>query len=1514
MAVRSVYVSSTFRDLKDLRSSLNDTIRRMNLLDVAMEHYNAEPGPALDVCVQDVGACDVYVGVFAWRYGDVPEGQTRSVTEAEYRAAKAAGKPCLIFLLHEDAPWPRSQQDRDPTRIEALREELTRDHTVKYFGLGQQLPELVATALHQWILENAGDETSSLGLLDPALLTGYYKRLDQEYGGLDLAALTPPEHDDGLPVRLQTVFVQPDVRVDPPPVEVPRELLQRLQIAGELDEMSLPDGVSMDDLRAAQQAYRDKPRRPVLPVVMAERCLVVLGDPGAGKSTLARMLVLDLITPGSPWIPSLAGHLPVLVELREYAAARARGQRSVLDFIEEKADSGLGLTRSVLEGYLRAEGPALVVFDGLDEVFEPAERAEITRQIAGFAERHPSARVLVTSRTWGYERRRLAAAGFAHHTLQDLERGQIEQFLTGWYQRVLGERPQEAAHRRDHLIQVIDSSRPILELAGNPLLLTVLAIIGKGQQLPRERWKAYEQATRVLVENWDVSRHLRDRQVETNFITEDDKRELLRRLAWNMQTGAFGKAGNFVHRDELQKLFEDYLVNRYRQSPAQAKAVAVAMIDQFRHRDFVLSRWGPDLYAFVHRAFLEFFCADAVLQQFQHAQTMTLDELGDLYVARRDDPTWREILRLLVSQLAETHVAKLLRRLLDADRPWEDTPHHFWSPEGLRLAVECLPEVRNLQGAPEMADVAGAVLAEIILLLECYGDGQNSRVVSLLHTASSVATDLGPGWPGREIYADWFSRRGGQLLGSALLVQTCELLDSLYEDRPPVVLAMASVAASRDRRAVATIRRLTEDSGSTVSTVSAGQELDPAQRSALLAQARHDDHWPVRMFALVMLDHTDPEGSETDALLRERLENDSSGEVFGFTVRALLRRHPGQDDVVQAAVGRAVAESRSRPVTVYTPAEQGETFIEVVADALEPECPGHPVVIALRVVDGVLLTDPDQILALLEPVREGGDLLTATLRFLADSSFYYETRHNALALLDALFPQDPDTEAMLYERMTNDPDDDVFALTVKAVLRRGMRERPAVLRFVVDRVVGMADDTNLRDRFVKRASELVLSAGDMGLPLLLSFPERGPYFLDIVDDDLQSRLEPVRRLGDPEQVVAGLHHLAGTSAVNYLRHNALLLLDTLLPQDAGVEATLRDRVLNDPDRLVFGVAVDALHRRSRDPRQVSALVMERAAGLGLGTGFAARAADTLEPDDPGHPLVLVHADGILLEDEADLGARVQHLRQAPDPDAAQAALLVLAGRAEDGWARHNALLLLDRLESETPGLKTLLRDRLAEDDSGTVVALAASMLLRRCPDERAELLTVLSGRIGPDRSWEAAAQVLAAYEPDHPMLFAYAEGHLIDDGIDSSLGRLREAAGRGPVVAGLRTLALGADAAEHRHNALMLLDQLSPADPEVEALLRDRLHGDPDATVLELVAGALLRRHPDQHRELLETVRNRALAVGIDDPLRSAAARFLAAHDPHVTRRVTRQDLGAVDRPLISDLPTLTFQVAGSTF
>lgn len=144
-----IYVSSTFSDLRDHRAAVSKAIRRLGHVDVAMEYYVAEDARPLDRCVRDAGSCDLYVGLFARRYGFCPAGHDRSITELELRAAQGGGIDSLCFLLAEDADWPDVYVERGPgaDRLAALRAEIGDRYLSGFFSTPEELAAIASAAI-----------------------------------------------------------------------------------------------------------------------------------------------------------------------------------------------------------------------------------------------------------------------------------------------------------------------------------------------------------------------------------------------------------------------------------------------------------------------------------------------------------------------------------------------------------------------------------------------------------------------------------------------------------------------------------------------------------------------------------------------------------------------------------------------------------------------------------------------------------------------------------------------------------------------------------------------------------------------------------------------------------------------------------------------------------------------------------------------------------------------------------------------------------------------------------------------------------------------------------------------------------------------------------------------------------------------------------------------------------------------------------------------------------------------
>lgn len=861
-----VYVSATFRDLQECRAAVQLALRRLRVEDMAMESYVAEDRRPLERCLDDVRECDVYVGVFAWRYGFVPPGYGRSITELEYREALKHGKPCLIFLLDEEAPWPRSFVDRgsDAERIESLRAELADRHMCSMFTDAADLAARVTAAVAVRLAET-GWSGHGLNALGQDTVQRYFARLRQHYGVLDLDALTPAQSEDYLQIGLASVYVEQTVRADPPPAELPREWRQR--VTGDPLREDIPAEVNPAELAHLQESYRAKPPQRLFDVLGSpeQRAVVLLGDPGSGKSTAARYLVLALAG-GHPdeRLAALSDHLPLLVELRSYVTLAAEGRcQSFVDYLDHRAHTdGLGIDRTALLRHLTL-GRTVAVFDGLDEVFDRRRRQEVVSQIAGFAADFPEVRVIVTSRVVDYARRILTDVGFTHFTLQDLDPEQTAEFLEHWYRLAIHDQPQDALIRQARLLDAMRHSHAIRELAGNPLLLTILAIIGKHQSLPRERWKLYDHAATVLVEHWDVNRHLRDQHQDPDFIGTEDKKELLRRLAYRMQSEG-GLAANYITAGDLSQVFEDYLVERYHRDPAAARAIALSMINQFRERNFILSRYGSHLYGFVHRTFLEFFCADAVLTKFQHDQVLTIGEVKDLFRQHWATQSWREVLRLLAGALPEERTAEIVDLLTgEVNQSWP--PAAFSPPPwNLALAAQCLAEVRTV--TPVVARPAATLLRKIVLLLE-HGVSIHDRETAELIEAEILpaAQAIGANWPGRQAYLTWYRRRGVRVAWSpisayaarlaAMLSTPGERIDELFDEglgeQDNSSAAYAWVAGLAEVAQLATAAA--ESTAGRTAESTAHRTAAELVRARLIRRALDDGHTGVRLAAVQAL-------------------------------------------------------------------------------------------------------------------------------------------------------------------------------------------------------------------------------------------------------------------------------------------------------------------------------------------------------------------------------------------------------------------------------------------------------------------------------------------------------------------------------------------------------------------------------------------------------------------------------------------------------------------------------------
>ncbi len=438
-----------------------------------------------------------------------------------------------------------------------------------------------------------------------AALDRYLRSLRLACNALPLAALA----DDGDPHRraeltLDRVYIALDTTTQAP-------IKEATTAAGKAQR---------ERLREGHDADRKTRIVPVLEAAATQPRLVILGDPGSGKSTFTNYLgyLLAGARLGETEPPEGWSHgplLPVRLLLRDLVAvlpadadldclpadrcdqALSEAMRAYLPTLLAASDAGAAtpLVREALEA-----GQCLVIFDGLDEA--PPDRRRLVRMgIEAFARRHANNRFLVTCRVRSYQgETRLPS--FADVALASFDPPKIEAFVTAWYAALadLGQMPRkEAEQRTANLRQALER---LTELAQNPLLLTTMAVVHTAQvELPRERVKLYQRCVEVLLRRWQKHKAGKVPVLTELGVSESVLLAALWEVAYAAQaSGGRGEAAD-VPRSQALKILARRLNDDY--------GKAQRFLEHVDERaGLLVGRGGVDepVYTFPHRTFQEY--------------------------------------------------------------------------------------------------------------------------------------------------------------------------------------------------------------------------------------------------------------------------------------------------------------------------------------------------------------------------------------------------------------------------------------------------------------------------------------------------------------------------------------------------------------------------------------------------------------------------------------------------------------------------------------------------------------------------------------------------------------------------------------------------------------------------------------------------------------------------------------------------------------------------------------------
>ena len=361
--------------------------------------------------------------------------------------------------------------------------------------------------------------------------------------------------------------------------------------------------------------------------------LLILGKPGAGKTTFLKHLAVDCSN--GKFQPNL---IPVLIELRKIQSMEWK----LLDALSEELSTDNQQTQTLLE-----EGRLLILMDGLDEVPTNSFRRNVQEQLRSLAQepKHSGNRFILTCRTQIIE---VIPQGFAPVEVAEFKDEQVETFVRNWF-CASGQTEAGVEQQWQAFSDTTKHNSALKELTVTPVLLSLMCwVFQDSGELPSQTASLYRRGIRLLLEKWNDRKEIPEWEIGKEVyrkLDPEQKEALLTEIA----ARKFENPGNFVlfEQADLARQIANFLnLANAREGEAVLKAI------EAQHG--LLVERADELWSFSHLTFQEYFTIQWLTQ-------LSPEQLAEKIA----NSQWQEVVKQLVKSQPADRLLRLIKRAID---------------------------------------------------------------------------------------------------------------------------------------------------------------------------------------------------------------------------------------------------------------------------------------------------------------------------------------------------------------------------------------------------------------------------------------------------------------------------------------------------------------------------------------------------------------------------------------------------------------------------------------------------------------------------------------------------------------------------------------------------------------------------------------------------------------------------------------------------------------------------------